>query len=260
MKRNLLITALILVVSLLTIQQMGCRSEQTNVSTNGSRGQADTNTAQPGATIAQASPSVQTEVTPAQRQTIELVDAHSRGYIDYTLSGLGTSGEMELRLENKTEQIWTLKVEVGTKLEPDETDVQRMAITKEVEVDLDSHEHTSLEVETVCLDISKPPPSKSNSSWTIEKSPTIAQFLICANNQIDEMKREVPDSSEFIENARPTLIQFSLWQARGTSPDEWIHFWVEYQNKTEDEARSIIDGLGPLLGEVVQRCPSLPQM
>jgi hypothetical protein len=260
MKRILLITAVSLVVSLLTLHQMGCRSTATNINSNGSTGQAEPGTPLPTATIKQVTPSTQTEVSPPTEQTVELVEAHSLGYINYASSGLGTSGEMSLRLVNKTEQIWTVQVEAGTKFEPSGSDVQRMVVTKEAEVHLDSHEQSTIKLEAACLDISKPPPSQSDSSWTIEKSPPIAQFIACANNQIDEIKRGEPDSAQVLESARPTLIQFSLWQARGTSREQWVHFWVEYQEKTEEEARSIVDGLGPVLDEIVQRCPSLPQM
>ncbi|HUQ34675.1 MAG TPA: hypothetical protein VM095_21330 [Pyrinomonadaceae bacterium] len=259
MKRIILTTAFSLAVSLCTLQQMGCRSSTTNLNAD-SNSQAVTGTPQPTATITQPTPSVQAETSPATKQTVELVEARSLGYIDYTLSGLGTSGEMSLRVVNKTERVWTVDVEVGTKLEPSGNDVQRMVVTKEVEVKLDSHEETTLKLEAACLDISKPPPSQSDSSWTVEKSPSIAQFIVCANNQIDEIKRGEPDSAQVLEKARPTLIQFSLWQARGTSREQWVHFWVEYQEKTEEEARGIVDGLGPVLGEIVQRCPSLPQM
>jgi hypothetical protein len=259
MKRIILTTAFSLAVALLTLQQMGCWSATTNQNAD-SNSQAQTGAPQPTATITQATPLVQAEVSPATKQTVELVEAHSRGYIDYTLSGLGTSGEMSLRVVNKTERVWTVDVEVGTKLEPSGNDVQRMVVTKEVEVNLDSHEQTTLVLEAACLDIGKPPPSQSDSSWMVEKSPSIAHFIACANNQIDEIKRAEPDSAQVLESARPTLIQFSLWQARGTSREQWVHFWVEYQEKTEEEARGLVDGLRPVLGEIVQRCPSLPQM
>jgi hypothetical protein len=78
---------------------------------------------------------------------LSLTEAISRGCIDYSLSGTGSSGEMVLQVKNRTEIVWTLEIEIGTELKPPKDTVQQMTVVTKVELKLEPHE-----VETVELD------------------------------------------------------------------------------------------------------------
>lgn len=194
---------------------------------------------------------------PGDPRPTDLVTASSKGDVDYTLSGTGDSSSMTLRIRNKTRRIWIVEVEVGMKLEPAKGDVQAMVVTKEVHVTVHPHEETTVEVEVACLDISKPPPSKSDISWTLQRPPQLRQFINCVNGNIDDLKKKDPDNSQAYEENRTRLIQAGLWQARGASREQWIDFYERYAGQTPDEARQIADMLEPFRGQLIKECPSL---
>jgi hypothetical protein len=154
---------------------------------------------------------------------------------------------MNLIVRNKSERIWEVKIEVGTKLEPDSSDVQRMVVTKEVHVHLEPHHHDTVELEASCLDISKAAPSESDTAWQIKRSTALAEFINCANNAITDAKSE---------EDRAALIQFSIWQARGATHDQWVHFW-EGHELSSDEIEKRIAQYEPRITRVTSRCSSL---
>ena len=205
--------------------------------------------------VSTPSPPAQTPPSDHTTQSGSLVDGALSGDISYELAGLeeGNSANMNLKVRNKTERIWELKIEVGTKLEPAEGDVQQMVVTKEIEVHLEPHEEKSLELEVSCLDISKAAPSQLNSRWQIEDAPNLAQFIRCANQAIDSLT----GAENMNDELRRDLIQGALWKARGASQEEWIKFYEEYQHKTEEEARQEIAKDEIELGRITSRCPSL---
>ena len=182
-----------------------------------------------------------------------LVEATSNGDIGYELAGAGDSTSMNLKVRNKTERVWEVKIEVGTKLEPAENDVQQMVVTKEVEVHLEPHDEKSLELEVSCLDISKEAPADTNTKWRIEGSNNLSQFIRCANDVANEFIAR----GELDEENRSGLIQFALWQARGATRDQWVRFYEEYQDYSREKAEQSIDEAEPMLKKVTNRCPGL---
>jgi len=88
--------------------------------------------------------------------SLDLDTARSKGYIDYTWYGSGSSNHI-LYITNRTKRIWIVEVEVATKLEPAGDNVQSMVVTEEVRVKLHPHDRTTLEVKVACPDIEKPP-------------------------------------------------------------------------------------------------------
>lgn len=188
---------------------------------------------------------------------VELTQARRDGLLDFYLAGTGGSGSMTLTVVSKTETLLSVEVEVGTKLEPEGGDVQKMVVTREVHVKVHAHQHQTVELEVSCLDISKAPPSASDTRWSVSRSSSLASFLGCVDGVVDELKREDPDHAREFEGMRPLLKQFGLWQARGASHGDWIEFWVKYQHKSREEAEQLVGALTPLLNEIVNHCPSL---
>lgn len=187
------------------------------------------------------------------KQSGEFVQAVSNGYLDYELSGLeqGSSRAMNLEVRNKTERVWEVSIEVGTKLEPEDGNVQRMVVTKEYEIEIQPNTEQTLEIEVSCLDITKSAPSAQDKGWRVIRSDNLAQFIACANSAISELERTGKVEAE----ARPGLIQGSLWQARGATREEWLSFLRK--KLTEEEAEQTFDTYSPLLTEIGKNCPSL---
>jgi hypothetical protein len=184
-----------------------------------------------------------------------LVQATSGGDVSSELAGLNDpdSSKMNLKVRNKTEQVWELKIEVGTRLEPEDGNVQQMVVTKEIEVHLEPHDYKALELEVSCLDISKAAPSSLNTKWKIVASPKLAQFIRCANGAVDDLKIR----REVTEEQRPDLIQLALWDARGATHNEWIDYYEHYHQLSLDEAERAIEEDQPRAKKITGRCPAL---
>ncbi|MDX6447069.1 MAG: hypothetical protein QOH71_4143 [Blastocatellia bacterium] len=193
--------------------------------------------------------------TPNQPGSGNLVDATATGDIGYELTGyeLGDSTKMNLKVRNKTERVWEVKVEVGTKLEPSESGVQQMVVTKEVDVHLEPHDEKRLELEVDCLDISKAAPSRTNTKWRLESSNNLSQFIRCASEAATDLKAR----GELDEDERRGVIQLALWQARGATHDQWVKFYEDYQNLSPADAEQAIEETQPIAKKIISRCPSL---
>lgn len=185
----------------------------------------------------------------------DLVSASSSGDISYEFAGIedGDSTKMHLKVNNKTERVWELKIEVGTKLEPSEGDVQQMVVTKELEVHLEPHDEETIEVEVGCLEISKAPPSQANTSWRLQRSQNLNSFISCASQAIDAMWSEgIAKDQE-----RSDLMQGALWSARGATREEWIHFYQEYNRASREAAEERVIQDEAILKRITGRCPSI---
>ncbi len=196
------------------------------------------------------SPSPKSSPTP---RSGNLVEATSSGDIGYELAGVGNAATMNLTVRNKTERVWEVKIEVGTKIEPDDGDVQQMVVTKEIEVHLEPHDHKSLKIEVSCLDISKAAPSNMDTSWRFESSKNLAQFIRCSNDVVDDLKAE----GEVNEKNRRGWIQFALWQARGATHDDWIEYYETYGPASPEQAEQLIEERKPTIKRITDRCPAL---
>ncbi|MDX6576506.1 MAG: hypothetical protein QOE96_2459 [Blastocatellia bacterium] len=240
MKHTTIILAL-LALSVITISsacQQGSGTSQSNANGPSS------------SPVAALSPSPESSPTPEQPRSGDLDAAISSGDVAYEMSGIDST-QINLTVQNKSDRIWEVKIEVGTKLEPDSSDVQRMVVTKEVHVHLEPHHHDNVELDASCLDISKAAPSQSDTAWQIRRSPALAQFINCANNAITDAKSE---------EDRADLIQFSIWQARGATHDQWVHFWsgqglssdgiehriAEYEPRVTRVTSRVLDGTANL--------------
>jgi len=190
-------------------------------------------------------------------ERLEFISGVTGGDISYTLAGMGNSGTMRLGLRNKTETSWLVAVEIGTEFEPTEGNAQRMVVTTKVEVHVHPHEHSTVEVDVNCLDISRPAPSTSDTAWTARRSSTLGRFLECANTRITAAKRGAREEAQLLEAARPMLIQFSLWSARGATREQWIDFWVKYQGASRSEAVQLVDAFTPVMDVVTNNCGEL---
>jgi hypothetical protein len=193
----------------------------------------------------------------ASAQPIELVDGISSGQLGYSLVGEGSSTLMILRIENKTDTAWTIEIERGLKLEPSGSSAQTMVVTQEVQVKLEPHQHEELELHVDCLDISKPPPGRGDTTWSISKAPELAQFIHCTNGIVNDLKGRHPADAGALEKMRPNLLQMSVWGARGATRQEWVHFFVQWMHMQPDAAESQADQMAPVLESIVQLCGSL---
>src|SRR6267154_271704 len=131
--------------------------------------------------------------TPNQPRTGDLLDATRIGDIAYELEGVENDNirTMYVTVRNKSERIWEVKIEVGTKFEPKDDDVQQMVVVKEVKVELEPHEHNKLKVEVSCLDIHKgPPPPGREANWRLERSDKLARFINCAWDEVKIVPQE----------------------------------------------------------------------
>jgi hypothetical protein len=164
---------------------------------------------------------------------------------------------MMLQVLNRTNRTWHLEVEEGTKLEPAEGSVQNMVVTHEIHVTVHPHDEPEVSVEVACLDIGKAPPATGNTSWTARQSSNLARFLTCVNGIVDDLKTEDSQHASSYEQARRGILQSSLWKARGASKEDWIHFYMEYQDMSEDEAREAVETMEPALNEVTNKCSNL---
>lgn len=236
MKHTTLVLAL-LALSVITISS-ACQQESGTNQSNANRPSSSP--------VAALSPSPESSPTPEQPRSGDLDAAISSHDVAYELSGIDST-KMKLTVRNKSERIWEVKIEVGTKLDPDSGDVQRMVVTKEVHVHLEPHDHETVELDASCLDISKAAPSESDTAWQIKSSAALGQFINCANNAITDAKSE---------DDRAALIQFSIWQARGATHDQWIHFWRD-KGLSSDEAEEAITEYEPRITRVTSRCSSL---
>lgn len=201
------------------------------------------------------SPTPVVSPTPASPRSGNLVEATSNREVSCQFSGAGNAAKMNLTVRNETETVWELKIEVGTKLEPSEGDVQQMVITKEYEIELEPHEEEKLVVEVSCLDINKDPPATENKAWGIKMSQQLAQFISCANAGIDELERKGQAKKE----DRHGLLQFAIWKARGATRDDFIHLITTNSETaiTEEEASASLDEDEPLIIEAISGCKSL---
>jgi hypothetical protein len=191
----------------------------------------------------------------APANSLTLSAAVSAGSVGYQLSGTGDSGHMEIRLRNKTDRVWELTIEEGLRLDPSGSSVQSMTITKEVRIKLEPHEETTLELEVACLDISKPPPSRTNTNWTVSESVALSNYVSCTNDMVDAIENQKPSRNP--DTLRRNLLQFSLWAARGASENDWAMFLYHWQGMSLDEARQTASKLAPRLQIFTEQCGSL---
>ena len=191
---------------------------------------------------------------------VDLLKASSDGSVKFWVSGTGDSREMTLRVKNELTVALKICVEVGTRLKPKEGSVQAMVVTKEVKITLKAEAEDEVSLEVACLDITKDPPSRTNSSWTVGKPAKLVNFLDCVNRLLDEVKQQEPSHAGHIDAARQSLVQLSLWQARGATREDWIEFLVKYQSMSKEQATQQTDLLQPLLAEIVNQCGSLADL
>ena len=171
-------------------------------------------------------------------ESIGLVKGKEADYIDYAFSGTGDSSSMNVRVTNKTDREWSVDVEVGTKLEPAEGSVQQMVVTKEVHVKVHPHYSQTAEVEVACLDISKDTPAANNDTWKATVSSQLAAFIEC-------VRREDEQS-----------VQAALWYRRGATRQEWVDYFIKYQNMTQADAQQAADSVDTDIGALARRCGS----
>jgi hypothetical protein len=194
------------------------------------------------------------DVTPAiaglaNGQVMGLVEAHSNGYADYAWVGSGDNATMVVTITNKTERDWHATIELGTKLEPAGESVQAMVVTKEIEVHLEPHDSQVVEVHVACLDISKDPPAKTDTSWSLHVEPKLAAFIACAEGL-------APSDDP---SMRPFFVQYSLWQARGATRQQWLDFVVHYSDSpiSQSDAEETADHNIERFGAIVSQCPQI---
>jgi hypothetical protein len=141
-----------------------------------------------------------------------------------------------------------VEIEVGTKLEPGNESVQSMVVTREVKVEVHPHDVQRVEVQVACLDISKDPPAATDLSWNVQISPQLAAFIACANRLALSEK----------PSYRPYFVQYSLWQARGATKQQWVDLLTHYPPPmSQADAEEQADHFAQDFGEVVRQCPSI---
>ena len=210
-------------------------------------------------------PAVAEPLPPAER-TVEFTEAVSQGYISYRIWGSGSAATAHLEIRNHLEVSVEIEIEPGTELVPAEGDVQRLAVTREYKITIKGHVHNGQElvvvkdIDVACLDITLDAPAESNRTWRVRKQRQIHDFLECLDEGIRQAKEESPSSASQLTTLRPFLVQFGLWQARGTTRGQWIDFLVKYHKMTPQQAAEFIDKIKPLLDVIVAQCGSLPNI
>ncbi len=194
----------------------------------------------------------------AEAQTVELLQGHSLGYIDYSWTGTGGSTSMRLTIMNRTERVWIVHIQRGLRLEPGRAGVQSMTVTEEMQVSVHPHDRQSVEVHVSCLDISYRPPSSTDVTWRTTASTQLRDFMSCTNGLVDDAKAGAPpDETMMLEGLRPVVVQFALWKARGATTQQWIDFLTHYQGIAEPQAQQLAQMFDQAFGELVRRCPSV---
>jgi|GEM_PF-5430416 len=197
---------------------------------------------------------------------IDLTEAASSDFISYSISGMGTSQKVRLKIVNHQSISVEVDIEPGTELVPAEDAVQRLAVTRRDKIIVRGHMHNepevvvAKEINVACLDISLDAPSEQNKTWSVETNEQIRDFLTCVDKSIKDASQASPELRSTLSTMRPTLIQMGLWQARGAKKQEWIDFFVKYQNMDSVEAEQAVDTLTPLLDGIVADCGSLPEL
>jgi hypothetical protein len=194
-----------------------------------------------------------------QEQCVDVVTATSNHSVTIWVHGTGDSSQMKLRLRNNLSAKLEICVEIGTELKPNEASVQKMVVVEEVKITLKAKAEDEITLEVNCLDISKDAPSTNNVNWVIQNSDIIAKFIRCTNGVLNATISSLNTQQEkdMIEGLRPFFIQAALWQARGATRQQWIDFWVHYQEVPPDKASQLADSLTPLLTQIVQTCGTL---
>lgn len=192
-------------------------------------------------------------------QCVDLVSATSDHSVTIWLHGTGDSSHMKLRIRNNLTGKIELCVEVGTKLKPADASVQQMVVVEEVKITLRAKAEDEVTLQVNCLEISKDPPSESDVNWVIQDSAKTRDFIDCTNKILESAMSEANTQQEkdLVKALRPFFVQAALWHARGATRQQWIHFWVQYQGMSQNQASQIADSLGPLLRELVNACGTL---
>ena len=186
-------------------------------------------------------------------QPIDLIDGVSGNYLDYTVSGQGTSTNIQLHLHNKSNEHWEVHVKAGTKLEPAGGSVQNMVITEEVEVEIHRHADADTLIPAACLDINKDTPIPDNKDWTIKSSAALAGFILAARSKIVDYIANHPDDKVDPDS----FLQALLWKSRGATEQDMIDCTVHYQGTPPDEARENEDYWYPILEGMVADLPDI---
>ena len=192
-------------------------------------------------------------------QCVDLFSAASDHSVTFWVHGTGDSSHMKLRIRNNLTGQLELCVEVGTKLKPANASVQQMVVVEEVKITLRAKAEDEVTLEVNCLEISKDPPSESDVNRVIQDSAPIRAFLDCTNQILDSAMNEAGTQQEkdLFDALRPFFVQAALWQSRGATRQQWIHFWVQYQGMSQDQASQLADSLSPLLRQLVKACGTL---
>jgi len=244
-------TSLTLMALLCLVATEGCKSENSRIIGTPSPTPASERVADSSSPSKSSAPTA--SPTPTAPKSGNLVEATMSWDVAYEISGIGNASNMKLTLENRTERVWELKVEPGTKFEPSEDNVQRMVVTDEYHVHLEPHERQTVEVKVSCLDINRLAPAIQNRSWSITASQNLARFIRCAKSAVNDIEAR----GQIPPEARRNLFQFVIWKARGATRDDFVHLVQTYgqEDIPEQEAEEIIDEIEPLVADV--SCGSL---
>lgn len=176
---------------------------------------------------------------PVEKKSIDLADISNE--VSYTLSGYQDNVLMLLSLDNESDTLWTVKIKKGTRLEPDDSSVQSMVVTQDVDVEIEPHEHKSLKLHVACLDIALAAPKPRNTGWKVSVVPRLADFIDCSGIEPTDIR-----------------LQGAIWVARGASPDDLakqVH--KSMPNSSDDDVARAATALKDEFQPFADRCGSL---
>jgi hypothetical protein len=195
-----------------------------------------------------------------EQTTVKLTDILGSPSYNVYVGGEDDSRHLNISIANKTSMSVVVEIEEGTVFEPSDSGIQRMAASRDYRVSVHGHVHNEIEIDVDCLDIQKDPPAKGTKSWSVFKSQRVANFTSCLDDALDQLSKADPEHAKSLRQSRDGLLQLAIWQARGATRQQWIHFCVEWQKMSYQGAENWIDQLSPLLKAIVGHCGSLESL
>ena len=186
---------------------------------------------------------------------IDFSEAIKEEKIQYSLMGEGNSTSLQIKIKSTVNFSLEIEIKAGTYFKPQNANIQRMVVIKKTEINLKPKAEIELEIEVSCMDIEKDVPSKSSVDWSINFSEDLKQLIKCIDSGIDEAKAMDKNIASMLEQSRQLIKQLAIWRKEGATNEEFVEFYIKYQELDEEEARSLVNSLIPIVDELLKECP-----
>jgi hypothetical protein len=170
--------------------------------------------------------------------------------LTYQFVGDGRADLIQISFQNETDHTWSVKIKQGMRLEPDDSSVQSMVVTEDVDVEIEPHEETKpLQIRVACLDISLDAPQPQDTSWRLSESAALVKFIDCTG---------------YSRTTDAHNLQLAIWFARGATHDDFVNLITKYGKDpttgavpTEQEVGNTINLLEEQVQPVAEKCGPL---